>query len=751
MVDTEAPKVDPELTQEENQKRFALYYARKDKRPHEGSRKSSWVYKYYNEAEVVPGRQYRNKKGQLVNEMKWTCRLCHPSKPHTIYESRREGVTSGQISHLWASHKYNAERHRLGVEGLSESLVRGSQSTLSWGMKEKLSPEEAMRQYIVVHRQPFMTVASPEWQAMFTSQGARSPYSNPQTLRKHIMKDFQSRRALLNLELQYCTTISLSVDIWTSPNRKPIFAVIGHWVTNDFIERQEVLEFIELKGEHTGENMAVVVQDLLKELGIEQKLLAITGDNAGNNGTLCHALYKGLSESYSDDPLANSSIRPRMRFHGRKSFIRCLAHVTNLICDDILKELKSSTAREAKALLDDLDKRRVKNIPLLPGRGVLAKIRLINIWILRSTLRGQAWDALSPRAAAREPKYDCGTRWNGGYDMADMACDLRDEYTLICQQQPAIRALLPTEAEWVILAQIRLVLEPFKALTLKVSQEMPSLQNSLGLYWQIEALLDQVDKREGIFSDLHESVRNAVKAGVKKNNKYKKEMGSCIMIYVAHMLDPRVKATYVQVQMPDEADAIITSVKNYLKHEYPAIQPRPIRAVSDNVFTAEPAKPKGMSDLDWKIKKQVMAISAHIPVVSNNTSEIDRYFDSPVEAWPENCEDSWLLNWWRSQTFAFPTLSQAARELLPVPSAEVDCERLFSGNRDTIGVRRHSLKSETIRVLELLRSSYQAERLENLSTIDWDKHIQSIILKPDLFDIDGETAAAEAAAAEPAE
>jgi predicted ABC-class ATPase len=56
--------------------------------------------------------------------------------------------------------------------------------------------------------------------------------------------------------------------------------------------------------------VATVVQDLLKELGIEQKLLAITGDNAGNNGTLCDALYKSLSESYSDDPLANSSIRP---------------------------------------------------------------------------------------------------------------------------------------------------------------------------------------------------------------------------------------------------------------------------------------------------------------------------------------------------------------------------------------------------------------------------------------------------------
>jgi hypothetical protein len=121
-----------------------------------------------------------------------------------------------------------------------------------------------------------------------------------------------------------------------------------------------------------------------------------------------------------------------MRFHGRKPFIRCLVHVANLICDDILKELNSSTAREAKALLDDLDKRRVKNVLSLPGRGVLAKIRLINIWILRSTLRGQAWEALSPRVAAREPKYDYSTRSNGGYDMADMACDLRDEYTLIC-------------------------------------------------------------------------------------------------------------------------------------------------------------------------------------------------------------------------------------------------------------------------------------------------------------------------------
>jgi hypothetical protein len=85
---------------------------------------------------------------------------------------------------------------------------------------------------------------------------------------------------------------------------------------------------------------------------------------------------------------------------------------------------------------------------------------------------------------------------------------------------------------------------------------------------------------------------------VKKNNKYTKEIDSYIIIYVTNILNPRVKAIYVQVQIANEADNIITSIKNYLKREYPTIQAQSIRAISNNVFTAEPAKSKGMSDLD---------------------------------------------------------------------------------------------------------------------------------------------------------
>jgi len=81
--------------------------------------------------------------------------------------------------------------------------------------------------------------------------------------------------------------------MWAAPNRKPIFAIIGHWITPDFEER-EVLEFIEVRGSHTGEALALVVERLLVEFNLQGKLFTSTGDNAGNNGTFCNALFQSL-------------------------------------------------------------------------------------------------------------------------------------------------------------------------------------------------------------------------------------------------------------------------------------------------------------------------------------------------------------------------------------------------------------------------------------------------------------------------
>ncbi len=58
-----------------------------------------------------------------------------------------------------------------------------------------------------------------------------------------------------------------------------------------------------------------------------------------------------------------------------------------------------------------------------------------------------------------------------------------------------------------------------------------------------------------------------------------------------------------------------------------------------------------------------------------------------------------------------------ARDLLPYSTLEVDIKRLFSGCRDEYGIRRHSLKSETVRVLTLLQSTYESEDTVDLALI----------------------------------
>jgi hypothetical protein len=54
-------------------------------------------------------------------------------------------------------------------------------------------------------------------------------------------------------------------------------------------------------------------------------------------------------------------------------------------------------------------------------------------------------------------------------------------------------------------------------------------------------------------------------------------------------------------------------------------------------------------------------------------------------------------------------MAMAAQDLLAVPGLEVDVERLFCRGRDLLGIRRFSLKGETIRILTLLKAYFEKQ------------------------------------------
>ena len=83
------------------------------------------------------------------------------------------------------------------------------------------------------------------------------------------------------------------MDIWTSPNTIPVLAIIGHYISEDNQLDSTVLALQEIQGSYEGENVALVVIEVLDKWGIISKLGYLQMDNVSNNDTLIRALGRG--------------------------------------------------------------------------------------------------------------------------------------------------------------------------------------------------------------------------------------------------------------------------------------------------------------------------------------------------------------------------------------------------------------------------------------------------------------------------
>ncbi len=138
-----------------------------------------------------------------------------------------------------------------------------------------------------------------------------------------------------------------------------------HWITKDWELQDSLLDFIDLSGPHSGENLCNAFVKSCCEFGILEKvnfqydiyfnlknhtnkivyyfqIFAITSDNASNNDTLMR---------YLETICQNEGIP----FDAVNSHCRCIAHIMNIIVQDILKQLKAGEAQTEDFILDNMD------------------------------------------------------------------------------------------------------------------------------------------------------------------------------------------------------------------------------------------------------------------------------------------------------------------------------------------------------------------------------------------------------------
>jgi hypothetical protein len=128
--------------------------------------------------------------------------------------------------------------------------------------------------------------------------------------------------------------VSISLDGWTSSNLYGFLAIVMHYITNtwqlgeyliciiilgrtDHRAEELLIDFRELIGEHSSENMAQAVFETLDLFGLKGWVLTIMADNASNNDTMCEAL-QALCE------------KEGITFKAQWARLRCMPHTTHL-------------------------------------------------------------------------------------------------------------------------------------------------------------------------------------------------------------------------------------------------------------------------------------------------------------------------------------------------------------------------------------------------------------------------------------
>jgi hAT family C-terminal dimerisation region len=605
-------------------------------------------------------------------------------------DSQRQTSTSNMKLHLEKLHSIFAPRSQdtSGIQKAQPSIA----NLLT--KKEALSPQELLEKnilrWIIDDKQAFTTIELPSFQQIFQDiPGITLPFRSRSTLKRRLIDSFDTQRQQLKEELAMsCKSIALSVDIWTSKNQLPILGVMGHWLTEDFLYKERVLEFTELQGIHSGENVATAIHTMLSELDLQEKLITITGDNAGNNETMVSELFHGLQDTAVE--------KDKIQFEGLDSYVRCIAHILNLIVKDILRALKSGNTKEAFAVCDD-----IQDGKSVPVQSALAKLRILTVWINRSPQRRQSWKEVCKimNLPGKYIEYDVETRWNSTFRMLDDGLTAKAQIIRFVSFHPELQSF--TDNDWSRLSQIHQILAKFNELTLFVSEKRPQISLTVPLYYDLHDLLYESIESQGIFKGLDPDIASAMKEGLKKYEKYYTFMDESEIYYTALVLDPRVKGDLISRELEDKeaSDLILEAIRNNLHKKYP-----PTTSESSRSGPPESTPDLGRSNVESRMLQRLQPLDS-----SPHVSDIDRYFDTPrVSTVTDTSDPGWLCNWWRLHRDEFPQMAEAARDYLAIPASEVAVERVFNIGRDLLGIRRQSMSGDTLRILMLLDSNISA-------------------------------------------
>ena len=509
-----------------------------------------------------------------------------------------------------------------------------------------------------------------------------NPAANQMLPRSHTTITTHARQLFLEGKIRMrhilATAISdihITCDMWTSPNHLGMLAVVAHFTSDKLVLHTVTLSLREIQGDHSGYNQGTVVLDVLRDFGFLGKLGYFVMDNAGNNDTLIETVSAAL-------------LKEGVIYDVDQHRLRCNGHVINLAVQAFL----------FGQVVDDYDFSDDENLPTTDAQlaqwrkiGPLGKLHNIVIWIMGSPQRIQAF---KKRSGGILPHRDNKTRWNSWYDMLDWAINkIKPSIIAVSAEKASLTQDVLTAEEWKTLGHIRNFLQSFHDATKATEGRSAGLEEVLPtmdfLAERFEEAIDTFESHVFMLGSLH--------AGYTKLLKYWNKTERSPAYIAAIVLDPTIKWTYFDDWNPEWQPQMKSTLRTFWESSY--------RFSSSLISTATASSPAldftANEYLNWRTKKRGMN-------GANTGDELERYLNEPLI--PSSGRSS-ALNWWleQAQRDRLPLLSRMAIDIYSIPAMSSEPERVFSGTKHTISDNRCKLTSETIEVLECLKSWFRLE------------------------------------------
>ncbi|KAH7663342.1 Tam3-transposase (Ac family) protein [Dioscorea alata] len=469
--------------------------------------------------------------------------------------------------------------------------------------------------------------------------------------------------------------INITTDTWTSLQRLNYMCITAHFIDSDWKLHKKILNFCPISC-HKGESICREIEECLVGWGIN-KVFSITVDNASSNDVVVAYLKKKLMNWGTS--IAN----------GNYLHMRCIAHITNLVVVEGLKEVNASVKKVRDA---------VRYIRTSPTR----------------MKRFKECVAMENIDCKKALCLDVSTRWNSTYLMLSTAEQYERAFDRYEYLDPCFKHDLKVEADgvpscvdWDVVQKLSNMLQFLYHSTLRISSSKYVTYNTLwteisDLYGNLLEWIQIEDVDLSLMGDRMKGKFDKYLGGPERMNK---------LIWFAIVVDPRgkfevMKIAFSHIYGKEKGESLFQNVKASMFNLYQEYKNMHLKTTiqNPNVNESQPTidvgggGPNGGEKVPRHFfkgmyKKQRTKVGNADYV---RKSELELYLNEELE---EDSADIDILMWWKANSVRFPILSQMARDILVVPISTVASESAFSTGGRVLDPYRSSLSPKIVEAL----------------------------------------------------